>query len=115
MGCSFGAFNASRWQLRLLRIPPNVGKSDLRNQTWIFKNSHSPVVKLQFLRVRVAIQISETFYERPPYTVIYDGLWHFARVRLRNRFILLMSIILLAYYLLLYFQIVVSPPLGASR
>ena len=35
MGCSFGAFNTSRWQLRFLRIPPNVGKSDLRSQIWI--------------------------------------------------------------------------------
>ena len=117
MGCSFGAFNASRWQLRLPRIPPNVDKSNLMNQTWIFKNLYFPVVKLQFLKVRVAIQISDTFSERPPYTVIYDGLWHFARVRLRNRFILLMSIVLLAYYLIAYFQIVVFlvlEPLGAD-
>ena len=61
MGCSFGAFNASRWQLRLPRIPPNVDKSNLINQTCIFKNLHFPVLKLQFLKVRVAIQISETF------------------------------------------------------
>ena len=66
-------------------------------------------MKLQFLKVRVAIQISETFYERPPYTVIYDGLWHFARVRLRNRFILRMPILLLAYYFILDFQIVGFP------
>ena len=39
MGCSFGAFNASRWQLRLPRIPPNVDKSNSMNQTWIFKES----------------------------------------------------------------------------
>ena len=36
IGCSFGAFNASRWQLRLPRIPPNVDKSNLMNKTWIF-------------------------------------------------------------------------------
>ena len=45
----------------------------------------------------------------------FDGLWHVARVRLRNRFILLMSILLLAYYLILFFQIVVFPSLGPSR
>ena len=39
MGCSFGAFKASRWQLRLPRIPPNVDKSNSMNQTWIFKES----------------------------------------------------------------------------
>ena len=115
MGCSLGAFKASRWQLGLPRIPPNVDKSHLVNQTWSVKNQYSTAVKLQFLEVGVAIQISETFQERPRHTVIYDGLWHFARVRLRNRFILLMSIMLIAYYLLLYFQIVVFPPLGASR
>ena len=39
MGCSFGAFKASRWQLRLPRIPPNVDKSNSMNQIWIFKES----------------------------------------------------------------------------
>ena len=37
MGCSFGAFRASRWQLRLPRIPPHVDKSNSMNQTWLFK------------------------------------------------------------------------------
>ena len=42
MGCSFGAFKASRWQLRLPRIPPNVDKSNSMNQIWIFKESAFP-------------------------------------------------------------------------
>ena len=52
---------------------------------------------------------------RPPYTVFYDGFWHFARVRLRNRFIRLMSTLLLAHYLTVFFQIVVFPYFGPSR
>ena len=46
MGCSFGAFKASRWQLRLPRIPPNVDKSNSMNQTWIFKESAFPRCKI---------------------------------------------------------------------
>ena len=57
----------------------------------------------------------QNFLGKPPYTVIYDGLWHFALVRLRNRFILLMSILLLVYYLILLFHIVVFPSFGPSR
>ena len=115
MGCSFGAFNASRWQLRFLKIPPNVHNNNFTSQPSIFQKPLFPDVKLKFLKVRVAIQISDTFYERPPYTVIYDGLCHFARVRLRNRFILLMSTLLSAYYLILFFQIVVFPSFGPPR
>ena len=37
MGCSFGAFNASRWQLRFLKIPPNVHNSNFTPQPWIFQ------------------------------------------------------------------------------
>ena len=61
MGCSFGAFNASLWRLRLPRIPPNVDKSNFMNQTWIFWQFVFVTVKLQFLKVSVAIQISESF------------------------------------------------------
>ena len=57
----------------------------------------------------------QNFLGRPPHTVFYDGLWHFARVRLRNRFILLMCILLLAYYLTLFFQNAVFQSSGASR
>ena len=46
MCCSFGAFKASRWQLRLPRIPPNVDKSNSMNQTWIFKESAFPQRKI---------------------------------------------------------------------
>ena len=48
MGCSFGALNAGRWQLRLPRIPPNVDKSNLMNQTWIFEESVFPRFKFAF-------------------------------------------------------------------
>ena len=61
MGCSFGAFNASRWQLRFLKITPNVHNNKFTSQPWIFQKPLFPVVKLKFLKVRVAIQISETF------------------------------------------------------
>ena len=37
IGCSFGAFNASRWQLRFLKIPPNVHNNNFTSQPWIFQ------------------------------------------------------------------------------
>ena len=37
MGCSFGAFNASRWQLRFLKIPPNVHNNNFTPQPLIFQ------------------------------------------------------------------------------
>ena len=52
MGCSFRVLNASRWQLRLPRIPPNVDKSNSMNQTWIFKES-------AFSRRKIAVFESE--------------------------------------------------------
>ena len=125
-GLVFGALGRV-WAALLVLLKPLGGSLDfqeflqtlIRAIQWIkpgfLKNLHFPVVKLQFLKVRVAIQISDTFSERPPYTVIYDGLWHFARVRLRNRFILLMSTLLSAYYLILFFQIVVFPYFGPPR
>ena len=45
-GGSFCAFKASRWQLRLPRIPPNVDKSNSMNQTWIFKESAFSICKI---------------------------------------------------------------------
>ena len=40
MGCSCGAFNASRWQLRFLKIPPNVHNNNFTSQPWIFQQSN---------------------------------------------------------------------------
>ena len=39
IGCSFGAFNASRWQLRFLKIPPNVHNNNFTSQPCIFQTS----------------------------------------------------------------------------
>ena len=107
MGCSFGAFNASRWQLRFLKIPPNVHTNNFTSQPWIFQKPLFPRRKIEVFEGEGGNPDFQNFLGKPPYTVFYDGLWHFARVRLRNRFILLMPTLLLASYLTLFFQVVV--------
>ena len=74
MGCSCGAFKASRWQLRLPRIPPNVDKSNSMNQTWIFKESAFSHRKIAVFEGEGGNPDFRNFLGRPPYTVIYDGL-----------------------------------------
>ena len=59
----------------------------------------------------------KTFLGRPRGTVFYEGFRRVARVRLRNLFILPISVLLLAYYLTLFFQIIIFhmlEPLGVD-
>ena len=107
LGCSFGALNASGWQVRFPRIPPYVHKSKFNSQTSVFQKSPFSRCEIEVFENGGGNPDFHNLLGRPPYTVFYDGLWHFARVRLRNRFILLMSMLLLASYLILFFQIVV--------
>ena len=72
LGLVFGALGRV-WAAMLVLLMPLGGSLDFEEflQTLVrallgikpgfFKNSHFPVVKLQFLKVRVAIHISETF------------------------------------------------------
>ena len=115
LGCSFGALNASGWQVRFPRIPPYVHKSKFNSQTSVFQKSPSSQREIEVFESGGGNPDFHNLLGRPPYTVFYDGFWHFARVRLRNRFIPLMSTLLLAHYLTVFFQIVAFPYLGPSR
>ena len=96
-------------------FPQTFIRAILGPKPGFFKNRHFPHRKIKLFEREGGNPDFQNFLGWPPYTVFYDGLWHFARVRLRNRFILLMSILLLAYYLTLFFQIVVFQSSGASR
>ena len=115
LGCSFGALNASGWQVRFPRIPPYVHKSKFNSQTSVFQKPPFSGRKIEVFENGGGNPDFHNLLGRPPYTVFYDGFWHFARVRLRNRFIRLMSTLSLAHYLTVFFQIVVFPSLGPSR
>ena len=84
LGCSFGALNASGWQVRFPRIPPNFHKSKFNSQTSVFQKSPFSRCKIEVFENGGGNPDFHNLLGRPPYTVFYDGFWHFARVRLRN-------------------------------